>query len=132
MAYYPDADLSVAVLVNTTTPKAATVRDAVARAALDRARLVPTDLPLTAGERTRYVGTYDLGLVQVRVYETGERLVLQPVGQVPARLLFQGDDTFLADVGDGVRVEFRVEGRQATGLTLYQGPRPLDGRRTEG
>lgn len=132
IGYYPDADLSVAVLVNTNTPKAAAVRDAVARAVLGMPRIVPTDRSLSAEERMPYVGTYDLGPVQVRVFDAGERLVLQPVGQAPARLLFQGEDAFLADVGDGVRVEFDVEGGQAIELTLFQGSQPMVGARVEG
>ena len=95
-------------------------------------RLVPTDLSLTAEERSQYIGTYDLGPIEVRVFEDGERLILQPSGQAPARLLFQGDDVFLADVGREARIEFRLEDGRATGLTLYQGSQQLDGRRTEG
>lgn len=132
MAYYPDADLSIAVLVNTNTPKAETVQDAVARGALGMDRVVPTDLPLTAEQRAQYVGTYDLGPVEVRVFEDGERLILQPVGQAPARLLSQGEDVFLAEAGGGVRIEFRIEGGRATGLTLFQGSQQLDGERTQG
>ena len=56
----------------------------------------------------------------------------EPAGQTAARLLFQGDDVFMADVAGGVRVEFRVEEGHATGLTLYQGSRPLEGQRTGG
>lgn len=132
MAYYPDADLSIAVLVNTNTPKAETVQDAVARGALGMDRVVPTDLPLTAEQRAQYVGTYDLGPVEVRVFEDGERLILQPVGQAPARLLSQGEDVFLAEAGGGVRIEFRIEGGRATGLTLFQGSQQLDGERNQG
>lgn len=132
MAYYPEERLAVAVLVNTNTTKAETIQNAVARAALGMARLVPRDLPLSAEQRTPYVGSYDLGPIEVRVFEDGGRLMLQPSGQTAARLLYQGADVFLADVSDGVRVEFTVQEGRATQLALHQGSRPLVGRRTEG
>lgn len=132
MAYYPDAGLSIAVLVNTNTPRTEAVQQAVARAALDLERLVPTDLPLTAEERAQYVGSYDLGPIQIRVFEDGERLVVQPSGQTAARLLFQGDGVFRANVAGEVRFEFSVANGRATGLTLYQGGQQLDGPRIEG
>jgi D-alanyl-D-alanine carboxypeptidase len=132
IAYYPDEGLSVAVVVNTNTPKVEAVQQAVARAALGMERLVPTDLPLTSEERAQYVGIYDLGPIQVRVFEDADRLILQPSGQTAARLLFQGEGIFLADVGRETRIEFRVEDGRATRLTLYQGSQQLDGRRTDG
>ena len=131
MAYYPEDGLSVAVLVNTNTPKAEVVQHAVARAALGMERLVPTNLPLTAEDRAQYVGTYDLGPIQLRVFEDGERLLLQPSGQATVLLLFQGDGVFLADVGRPARFEFRVEEGRATGLTLYQGSQELEAHRIE-
>ena len=90
MAYYPEERLAVAVLVNTNTTKAETIQNAVARAALGMDRLVPRDLPLSADQRAPYVGSYDLGPIAVRVFEAGERLILQPSGQTAARLLYQG------------------------------------------
>lgn len=131
MAYYPAEGLSVAVLVNTNTPKAELVQNAVARAALGMDRLVPTNLPLSAEERGQYLGTYDLGPIQLRVFEDGERLLLQPSGQATAVLLFQGDGVFLADVGRPARVEFSFEEGRATGLTLYQGSQQLEAQRIE-
>lgn len=132
MAYYPDEGLATAVLVNTNTPKAQAVQQAVARAALGLERIVPTNLPLTAEQRAQYLGTYDAGPIQLRIYEEGERLLLQPSGQSTARLLFQGDAVFLADVGRETRIEFRVEEGRATALTLYQGSQQLEAQRIEG
>ena len=78
MAYYPDDGLAVAVLINTNTPKADAVQQAVARSGLGLARLVPTDIPLTAEERARYVGIYDAGPIELHVVEEGKRLLLKP------------------------------------------------------
>lgn len=132
MAYYPEERVAIAVLVNTNTTKAETIQNAVARAALGMDRLVPRDLPLSAEQRAPYLGTFDLGPIEVRVFEDGGRLILQPSGQTAARLLHQGDDEFLADVGDGIRIEFTVQDGRATQLALHQGPQPLVGRRTGG
>ena len=131
MAYYPDVGLSVAVLVNTETPKAGAVQGAVARAGLGLARLVPTDLALSAEMRAQYAGMYDAGPIQLRVYEDGERLLLQPSGQSTARLLFQGENVFLADIGREARIEFAMEGGRATALTLHQGSQQLEALRIE-
>lgn len=132
IGYLPEQELSVAVLVNTNTAKALTIRDAVIRAALELPRVVPTDAPLTATERAQYIGTYDLGVLEVVVFQDRERLVLQPAGQAPARLLYQGDGTFVADVGAGVRIDFLMQSGRATRITLHQGARPLEGPRVEG
>lgn len=131
IAYYPDTGLAVAVLVNTSTPKTEAVLDAVARAALGLARIVPVDLPLSLEERARYSGTYDLGPVQLQVFEEAGRLVLQPVGQAPARLLNQGGHTFLAEAGGGARIEFEVDGARATSLTLFQGAQEMVAQRIQ-
>lgn len=131
VAHYPEAGIAVAVLANTSTPKTEAIRDAVARAALGLARVVPTDLPLTGDDVARYSGTYDMGPVQLRVFEQAGRLVLQPVGQAPARLLHQGGHVFFAEAGGGARIEFEVDGGQAIRLTLVQGEQELPAERIQ-
>lgn len=131
IAYYPEQEIAVAVLSNTGTPKTEAVRDAVARAALGLARVVPTDLPLAPQERARYIGSYDLGPLQLRVLEQAGRLVLQPDGQAPARLLYQGEHTFLAEAGGGARIDFVVEDGRATRLILYQGSQEMTAERIQ-
>lgn len=131
LTYYPERDLGVAVLVNTSTPRAGLIEQAVARAALGMEQHTRVNLPLTAVERTQYVGTYDLGSIRFRVFAKGDNLLSEPTGQPVARLLYQGDDVFIPDVGPEIRIEFHIEGDHATSLTLHQGGRRIDAPRIE-
>ncbi|MGH7481448.1 MAG: serine hydrolase domain-containing protein [Longimicrobiales bacterium] len=121
LSYYPGADLGIAVLVNTAPGNPGRVEDAIARAALGMDRNVVLDLPLDAAERTRYLGTYDLGDLEVRVFERDGELTAQATRQPPLRMLYQGEHTFLLDASQEIRLVFELEEGRATGFTLHQG-----------
>jgi CubicO group peptidase (beta-lactamase class C family) len=120
MSYYPAEAVSIVVLVNTSPGQPTRIEQPIARAALGLPRLVIADLPLTAEERARYVGTYDLGQLQVRVFESAGTLMAQATNQSALRMKYQGDQTFLLEAPQEIKLVFVLEGNRAIRFTLHQ------------
>lgn len=133
LAHYPDDGLTVAVLTNSGSGDPGVIEDALARTALGIPLQVIDDLPLTDEEMRRYIGRYVLRTgedeLPIRVYVEGGELFAQAEGQSPNRLLYQGDDVFIPDFSNAVRIVFRGEGRQAELLILQQGGAEYRGER---
>jgi D-alanyl-D-alanine carboxypeptidase len=131
LSYYPEHDIAVAVLANNEAASTAMITDRLSRAALGLPEPDIRDLSLTPAERARYLGSYDLGPLQIRVFEDGEHLAAQATNQAPFRLLAQGEHEFRASFDTSVRLVFRVEGERASSLTLHQGGAVMDARRVD-
>ncbi|MGD2071652.1 MAG: serine hydrolase domain-containing protein, partial [Gemmatimonadota bacterium] len=129
LAYFPEEDAHIAVVVNTGGPGADRIYQALARELLGVEP--PTDVPLAAEDRARYVGTYDLGSLQVRIWDEDGRMMAQATGQSSFRLLHQGDHTFVND-GAGIRIVFEMEDGRAVAFVLHQGGREIRAPRVEG
>lgn len=121
MSWYPADSLGIVVLVNTSPGFPERIEQAIARAAFDLPRPVVKDLPLAASERSRYVGTYDLGELRVRIFEQRDHLMTQATGQSALRMKYQGDRTFLLDSPREIRLVFEMDGGHASGFVLHQG-----------
>ncbi|NIM50622.1 MAG: hypothetical protein GTN62_09860 [Gemmatimonadales bacterium] len=78
------------------------------------------EVSLSAEERARYVGTYDLGQMQVRIYEEGESLMAQATGQPATKLDYMGDHVFVVSADTNIRLTFEVEGDRAVAFVLQQ------------
>jgi CubicO group peptidase (beta-lactamase class C family) len=97
LLYLPKADLIVAVLANTSGSDPVGLGDQIAAAAVGLQLAEPMDQPLTAAAAARYVGDYQLGPFRLEVRWNNGRLVAGPPGfPLPARLVWQGGDRFLA------------------------------------
>lgn len=121
LSYYPADSLGIVVLVNTTPGHTDRIEDAVARAVLGLARNVVLDLPLAPEENARYVGTYDLGDLEVRVFEEEGVLMAQATNQRALRMKYQGEHTFVLDAPQSIELVFELEGDRASAFTLHQG-----------
>ncbi|HUP24203.1 MAG TPA: serine hydrolase domain-containing protein [Thermoanaerobaculia bacterium] len=121
LAYYPDGELSVAVLSNSEAIGSGKVAEAIARAVLGVETKVE-DLEVSAAEIARLAGTYHLEgtPLDMRVWGEGERMFTQATGQGESRLLSQGNGEFRADFDNEVRLAFEP-GAPAPAFTLYQG-----------
>lgn len=110
LAYYPDDDLTVAVLGNRSQVWPEAIEKAIARAALGMAPPVVADVPLSLDERQRYAGTYDFGVYPLRVFEEGGGLMFDmKLGRPPYQLLYQGAHTFVAKIDpDAIRLTFTM------------------------
>ena len=137
LTYFPDDSLSVVVLGNTNGPLVDRVADNIARAALGLKMISPPprprDLPTTAEQRARYVGTYRLALpngqpLELRIFERDGKLMSQATGQDEFALMFQGNDSFAPSFDPAVRLNFG-SGSPAARVTLVQGGQNIVGER---
>jgi hypothetical protein len=137
LMYFPSDTLSIAVLANTNGPWADRVANNIARAALGAPLVAPparlVDLPTTAEERARMVGTYSLALpngrtLNLRVFERDGKLLAQGEGQGETPLRYQGNSTFGASFDPSLRLTF-APGTPAPRVTLLQGGATIDGPR---
>jgi len=127
LAYYPAADLTIVVLVNTAgaRPNPARIERRIARAVLGLSEPQAKDLPLSSAERARYGGTYKLvgrvrlGPPQFQIVEKEGKLRVV-MGEESYGLLYQGDHTFVADYDPDLRYTFRVEGAEANEVLFGQ------------
>lgn len=132
LAYLPDEELTVAVLINTEGANPGRLSERIMRRALGLpAEVAVKALPLEPGEMARYEGSYDLGQLQIRIFSEGGRLQAQATGQPAFGLLYQGEHTFVAEPAPGIRLVFEVEGERASALMLYQGGLVIPGKRID-
>jgi hypothetical protein len=127
VGFYPKDRLGVVVLTNGVYAGSIVeqIEAAVARAARGLPMRMTERRPISAAERARFAGVYQVGPIKVDVFEQGEDLRAMPTGQVATRLLHQGGRVFLAEHDPNLRVEFSLEGSKAASLMLSQGGRAL-------
>lgn len=130
LAHYPAEDLTVVALANLNGPAADEVAEAAARLALGLEEPEVADEALSTEERRRYVGTYDLEVMEIEVFEEDGELVAQGEGQPSFPLLYQGDHEFRASFDTSVRLVFTVEEERAESVVLHQGGMEFEGPRT--
>ena len=91
------------------------------------------DLPLTAADIARYVGTYTgpLGgrMMWFRVFEENGQLIGQPGNSPPSRLLSQGEHLFRPQADPEIRVTFTEESGRAVALRMEWDGQVFEGRR---
>jgi len=84
----------------------------------------PKTIELTAAERAKYVGVYELparpNTVDMSIFEENGGLFVQVQRQNPRPLQAFGSDTFGSSFDPTLRIKFTVENGKATKLTLTQ------------
>lgn len=115
LSYYPEQDVTVAVLANSGSANTWVLGTRIARLVLGIPEPMVKDLPLSAEARTRYIGTYDAGVFKLSIIEEDGRLKIE---RPQTQLLYQGDHTFVAEDNPDVHVTFRVVGEEATELSI--------------
>ncbi|HET8890415.1 MAG TPA: serine hydrolase domain-containing protein [Candidatus Angelobacter sp.] len=150
---FPEDQLTIVVLTNTEDQNAYAITRALGRAVLGLAPLPdakptaePTlaDKPVSADERKQLAGTFVLKLGQVganlhdsfaqyrrtyRVFDENGRLMIQPLGEGPERLLKQDDGSFALRSATEAHVSFVVQNGHATAMKLESPGFPLAGER---
>ncbi len=139
---FPDDQLTVVVLTNTEDQNAYAISRALARAVLGLPELPATpapvqkalaDLPISSDERKRLAGTFVLKLEKLtpglhdsfaqyrrtyRVFDENGRLMIQPLGEGPERLLKQADDSFAMKSSPGNRISFAIQNGRAISMKM--------------
>jgi CubicO group peptidase (beta-lactamase class C family) len=129
LSYFPDDDVTIAVLGNLGSAPSSRVAQLVGRVILGEPLPVVKDLPITPAERKRVVGSYDLTAGVVTVREEGEQLILAVPNMPPQRLKGQGDGSYVpVDLADWV-VRFAPESGQAQEIIIGVGGSTLRGKR---
>src|SRR6476620_4210789 len=152
---FPEDNLTIIVLTNTEDQNAYAITRALGRAILGLAALPapkreaePTlaDKPISADERKQLAGTFVLKLGQVgaganlhdsfaqyrrtyRVFDENGRLMIQPLGEGPERLLKQDDGSFAMRSSLAAHISFVVQNGHATTMKLDSPGFPLVGER---
>jgi D-alanyl-D-alanine carboxypeptidase len=153
---FPEDQLTVAVLTNTEGQNAYAIARALARAVLGLPELptppavapvkILSDQPISSAERSQLAGTFVLKFEKVpatlhdsyaqyrrtyRVFDENGRLMIQPLGEGPDRLLKQEDGTFAARSSPRNRISFILRNDRAVGMKMNSpgGSRDLAGDR---
>src|SRR5260370_9066 len=139
---FPDDQLTIIVLTNTEDQNAYAITRALARAALGlpelptppaKAERVLADVPVSAAERKQLSGTFVLKLDSLspnlhdsfaqyrrtyRVFDENGRLVIEPLGEGPERLLKQEDGSFAFRSSPASRVTLTMKADHAAALRI--------------
>jgi D-alanyl-D-alanine carboxypeptidase len=150
---FPQDRLTIVVLTNTEGQNAYAITRALARAILGLPALPPAapameqklaDKPVSDAELKRLAGTFVLKLSQVsgnlhdsfaqyrrtyRVFNENGRLMIQPLGEGPERLLKQEDGRFSFRSSPSARVSFVMQNDRATAMKMDSPDFPLAGDR---
>jgi CubicO group peptidase (beta-lactamase class C family) len=150
---FPEDNLRIAVLTNTEGQNAYAITRALARAVLGLPELPApqvnpeksfSDLPVPGNERARLTGTFLLKLDSLspnlhdsfaqyrrtyRVFDENGRLMIEPLGGVPERLLKQEDGSFAMRSAPGNHITFVMRNERVTGIRMQGFGVPLSGDR---
>ncbi len=150
---FPDDRLTIVVLTNTEGQNAYAITRALARTILGlpplpSAAAAPeqelADQPVSHAEAAPLTGTFVLKLEQLsgnlhdsfaqyrrtyRVFDENGRLMIQPLGEGPERLLKQPDGRFAFRSSPKSRVSFVLQNNRATGMKMDSPGFPLAGDR---
>jgi D-alanyl-D-alanine carboxypeptidase len=152
---FPEDNLTIIVLTNTEDQNAYAITRALGRAILGLPALPtpkreaePTlaDKPISADERKQLAGTFVIELGQVgaganlhdsfaqyrrtyRVFDENGRLMIQPLGEGPERLLKQDDGSFAMRSSAASHISFVVQNGHAAAMKLDSPGFPLVGER---
>jgi len=116
-AYYPAAEISVAVLANCATAEVERIEDEIARVALGLP-LPEGEFPLLPIEEQRLPGSYLLATTQIRVFTKDGHLWLEEPGQSATHLRSRRRGEFAIENERDARVVFDLEGDKAAWFTL--------------
>jgi len=150
---FPEDNLTIVVLTNTEDQNAYAITRALGRAILGLPALPApkheadrtlADKPISADERKQLAGTYVLKLGQVganlhdsfaqyrrtyRVFDENGRLMIQPLGEGPERLLKQDDGSFAMRSSPQTHISFAMQDMHTSILKLDSPGFPLAGAR---
>jgi hypothetical protein len=113
LSHYPDDDLTVVVLTNTTSAHPGALESRIARAVLGLPERRVTPVEISEEELQIYTGTYDPGRSPIEVsIEDG---ILMAAG---SRLRPIGNHVFLAAIDDYREITFTIENGKAVALRI--------------
>ena len=129
-AYYPDTETTVVVLVNRGDVRTESIERAIARRIIGVPEQNRTAQQLTPEQRQRVIGTYDIGIRQVRVFDRDGQLWFEMPQPGPSfRLRHIGGGRFVDDEDvDASGLRFS-DGDPAQSMVFYMGAMHWYGKR---
>lgn len=128
LGYFPDDDVTVAVLTNSGSGPAVRIGNLVARLTLGIPLPVLRDLAVTPAARAQVVGTYDLGGARVVIQDGPDGLTAQLPGEPPTRLLFQGQGEYRIRSNPEAVIRFETTDGTAHIVAIVDGSRLVGAR----
>ena len=129
-AYYPESEITVVVLTNRGDVRTEAIERAVARRVIGVPEQNRTPQEITADLRQRVIGTYDIGIRHVRVFERDGALHFEMPQPGPSfRMRHIGGGRFVDDTDiDASGLEFS-DGNPAQRMVFYMGAMHWYGKR---
>ena len=131
LAYYPDHEVTIVVLGNGGSAPTGRIERQIAEAVLGLEDPTRDARPLAASEIERYLGTYDIPVMKLKIFEEEGKMMAQ--GQAPGQGAFEllsiGEHDFVSRDDDDIRVSFEMADGAATSVALTQGSRTFKGKR---
>jgi CubicO group peptidase (beta-lactamase class C family) len=124
-AYYPDAELSVVVLMNCEKHEAERLEKTISRHILGVKETVAEDLPISKTELAKYAGIYLHNGIEVPVEVRGSVLTIATPSRRVCQLLYRGHDVFAQDDDPAMTFEFAVHGSQADSVEVARGGKTI-------
>ena len=123
LSWYPEKEVAIAVLANRSGLWMDAIEKEIARALFGLPVPQFRDLPLSAAERARFVGTFSIGITDlpVKIVSQAENLKMEMNAPGPSGVLrYQGMGRFVMEtVPDGVQLRFSEEKPAARRLKLF-------------
>ncbi len=119
-AYYPEADLSVVVLMNCERHEAERLEKRISRRVLGVEEPNVESAEISISGLAKYVGKYIHKGLEVPVELQGSRLTISIPKRRPVELLYQGNDTFAQGDDLSTRFEFAVHSAHADSFTVIR------------
>jgi CubicO group peptidase (beta-lactamase class C family) len=120
VTYFPEHDLTVAVLARGVAPRADRLVLKLAESVIEVPEQGIVDLYLTRAEMRPYLGTFYIGCNTLLVLAGEGRIVLDRTEEGRSVLLYQGGHRFVARDDPGLELQFTVEGARAESFTLIE------------
>ncbi len=108
VSYYPEFDLSVAIMARGNHVSVDSLARDLARLVIDEPESGPLDLALTDQGMQPYLGSYQIGCSTVVIRADVGRILLDQIGEDPLMLAYQGEHRFLGRDDGGVQLTFEV------------------------
>jgi len=117
-AYYPDAELSVVVLMNCEKHEAERLEKTISRHILDVKETVAEDVQISKIELAKYAGIYLHNGLEIPVEVNGLGLTIATPSQRVSQLLYQGQGVFAQNDDPAIRFEFTVHASHADSFVV--------------
>ncbi|SOC79896.1 CubicO group peptidase, beta-lactamase class C family [Salinimicrobium sediminis] len=132
LEFYPEEDLSIAVMTNTGSGQDEKISEALARAAFG---LEIKNSELSAAERQKYEGSYMVKIpektIEIRFFSKDDQLQVDLAGQGISPLLFQGNSRFVAELDKNLVFTFLEEDQGFPELTVEMQGKTFSGTRKD-